>query len=267
MRLVDVNRHVIPAVVSIRPLPRPIDGRVVVIRDMRKIRRLEELGFLGKLAGEIAVQAQTPLTLASSWVQRIHDSVCFDETSALQPPASPEAIANLSARTMTQLHRIQRVLDRIAFYDSNGVFVPRTAVPLSLQDEVATRIRSLPESEQGRVRTPRPSQTEPIVVAAHPAHLAFVLDTMLAFFLRDLPADDKVSIRIDELGHRGCVSCSVPKRIGTDSTIDADRPMAGELNLVAPGLRKILEGYGGEMEIHRSGGRVRQARISLPQLR
>lgn len=263
LRLVDVERHVIPAMVSVRPLPPPIDGRVIVIRDMRKIKRLEELGFLGKLAGEIAVQAQTPLTLASSWVQRIHDSVSVDKESI----ASPDDIANLAARTMAQLHRIQSVLDRIAFYDSNGAFVPRTTIPLSLEDEVATRIRSLPASEQVRVRAHRPKETEPIVVAAHPAHLAFVLDTMLAFFLRDLPTDDKVSIRIDSFGHCGSVSCSVPKHAISDTTTDGVGSMARELGLVAPGLQKILEGYGGEMKIHRSGGRVHQARISLPQLR
>lgn len=265
MKLRDANQHLISALVSVRPLPPPIDGRVIVIRDMSKIRRLEKESFLGRLAGEIAVQAQTPLTLASSWVQRIQESVT--DHPASHEDSSPEVIADLAARTMKQLHRVQSVLDHIAFYDSRGQFVPRESIPLSLEDEVMTRIRSLPVSEQERIREYHPHGQEPILVAAHRPHLAFVLDTMLAYFLRTLPSDDKISIKIGQQEHSGWVTCSVPKRPAAQSSAPSTSSFTGELGLVDLGLQKILEGYGGGMQMQRSGGRVRQARIVLPQFR
>ena len=231
-----------------------------VIRDMRTMQRLEELGFLARLASEIAAQIQTPLTLASSWVQRM-----ADESAAMggADPANPSD--SLPVRTVAQLRRIQGVVDRIAFYDSRGEFVPRQKIPLSLHDEVAERIANLPTCDQERLAFAggRDAVTT-VIVGAHRAHLSFVLDTLFACLLRDLPGDHKIAVQVDRDSQAGWIQCQVPKRAAIDgSSPDGGIVVAGPNDVVEQGVRRILDG-GGNLSTRCSGGQLYSARVELP---
>lgn len=265
-----------PAMVSSRSVPAPIGGKVFAIKDLRNIRRLEELSFLGRVASEIAAQIQTPLTLATSWIRQLAASVGTARNTPGGDLAAPtdastwaesakysERWVDLASRAVAQLRRAQGVVDRISVYDSEGEFAPRRAIPLSLNDEVQKVVAALPRSERERVTLSQDSGT--LLISAHPEHLSFVMDTLLASFLRELPNEDALMLQTTRVDGAAVLACRVPDHESDErgDTIPAE-PMTFEL--VERSLGKILEGYGGSAHFDRAAGsgRLLRAKIQLP---
>jgi signal transduction histidine kinase len=254
-RLVDCDNVEFHAMVSCRTLPAAIGGKVFTFEDLTNIKRLEDLGFLGQMAAEISAQMQTPLTLASSWVQRITSLASSGDKEAKRH------ITDLAERTDLQLRRIQSCIDRIALYNSSGEFKAHTPIPVSLDSELRRIITDLPEYERNRIRLN--TSRSGVRINANPNHLGFVLDTLLAYFLRDLPGDDKVTVTTGKDDGHGWFECRVRQRKTQSAMEAADAaalPLSQELGLVEKGLRRILEGYDGTLEA--TGGRGANRRVS-----
>ncbi|HEU0067986.1 MAG TPA: PAS domain-containing protein [Nitrospiraceae bacterium] len=247
-----------PAVVNCRSLPAKIGGKVFTFEDISHIKRLEELGFLGRIASEISAQVQTPLTLAMSWIQRIA------EMSA--DPDAAGSIGELAESAHSQLRRIQSCLDRIALYESAGEFQASSPISLNLDSELDRIVQGLPSSDQDRIRLLH--SPSGVRILANPGHLGFVLDTLLGFFLRDLPNADKVKVVTGKDRKFGWFECNVQKARRASVDVRAETPMSlsRELGLVERGLSRILEGYDGQFRaVHARGSRrISSVRVQLP---
>ena len=73
VRLSRKNGQEIPVLMSVSTLPKEFGGKVMICKDLSLYKRVEELEYLGKMYHEIAVQTQTPLSLAFSWVHALRD--------------------------------------------------------------------------------------------------------------------------------------------------------------------------------------------------
>jgi PAS domain-containing protein len=263
-QVMDAAGKTFPAMVTSRAMPVSIGGKVLAFEDLRSIRRLEELGFLGRVTAEVSVQMQTPLTLASSWMQRIRAFTTDSESR--EGAEESTVIRDLADRAAVQLRRIQGCLDRIAFFDAKDAFVPRPAIPVSLNDELLRLLGTLPASERDRIDVPNPAQR--VVVRVHPEHLGFVLDTLLGFFLRDLPSADKVAVETGRDTQFGWLFCEVYRQAEKNKQAASVKatPLATELGLARRALTQIISGYGGSYETQQapSDGRIAGVRIALP---
>ncbi|MCI3953498.1 MAG: sensory signal transduction histidine kinase domain protein, partial [Burkholderiales bacterium] len=248
---------VVHAIVKWNPLPDPIGGKVFTFEDVEDFKRLEDLGFLGQVATEIATQVQTPLMLASSWTQRIGKLAA--------EPGNDKQIAELAHRTQAQLRRIQSCLDRIAVYRSIDQ-IKATLIPIDLESELERVVTELPESDRDRIQFKHPGSG--VQVNADPGHVSFVFDTLLAYFLRDLPNSQKIRVSTGHHQTGGWFDCKVnwPSEESAESIADAAAlPMLLELDLVKTGLQKILKKYGGSLTLSPPAGRrVSQVRVELP---
>lgn len=262
--IVNAAKVSIPTLVNSRTLPDSVGGKVIAFEDLRTLQRLEELTFLGRVGSAISVQAQTPLTLASSWVERLRISLA---DLAIDSAANTDLMLDLTERTLLQLRRIQSCLDRVALYDANGKLEARPARPVSLGDELRRAAHALPVVEQRLLRLRIPD--DKIIVRIYPEHLHFVLDSMVSFFLRELPDADRLELAAGR--HDGCgwIQCRVSndRAMVMETRVQNRTSLVAELGLVERGLQQILAAYAGAFTCVRSATGLTSARVQIPLYR
>jgi PAS domain-containing protein len=260
--IVDAAKAVIPIVVNSRTLPDSVGGKVLAFEDLRGVQRLEELRILGRVGWAISIQAQTPLTLSSSWIERLRAMLGRADDGT---EIDRHSLFDLAERSLAQLRRIQACLDRVALYDADARLEARPTRPVSLGDEVQRTALALPTIQRSQLRIEVPEA--PILVRIYPEHLHFVLDSVVSFFLRELADADTLDIVAGRHDGFGWMECRV-SRAGTGASESArDRShtsLAAELGLVERGLQQILAAYEGVFRSQRTDAGLVSAHVQVP---
>jgi PAS domain-containing protein len=239
----------VPVLISSCSLPEGLGGRVLLIKDMRPVRRMEELKYLGQVSQEVSIQAQTPLALVSTWVHRLNKSLSQRAARHDGSDAEQDNLLDLTTRIGVQLKRIQRALSQLSLYDQPGAFSAGSRIPISPQCEVEGLLARLPPADRERIAYVPDGDME---INGDPIHFAFVLETSIAFLLRHLPDGEQVTIRLTHDDSSGCVECC-----GYDATTRSNRPdvrmqfttqLSDKLGLAETALRSIMAGFDGSFE-------------------
>jgi PAS domain-containing protein len=259
----------VPTLFSSCSLPESLGGKVLLIKDMRPIRRMEELSYLGQVSQEVSLQGQTPLALAATWVQRLRRLLPNRAESPTDAMARYDQLADLAARIASQLKRVQLALTRLALYDQAGAFSHGRQVPINLQSELQAVLVSLPRAERKRVDFSAAS--DGVEICGNPVHCAFVVETCIAFLLRHLPDDKGMSISLSRDQSTGRLEFR-----GSDASNEyyADNPreryvtqLSDKLGLAEGTLRSILAGFGGTFERRQEDGGQTVLTLSIPLAR
>lgn len=259
----------VPTLFSSCSLPESLGGKVLLIKDMRPIRRMEELSYLGQVSQEVALQGQTPLALAATWLQHLRRLLPNRPETLVEATARRDELADLAARIASQLKRVQLALTRLALYDQAGAFARGRQIPINLQSEVQAVLVSLPNAERKRVNLSAAS--EGVEIYGNPVHCAFVVETCIAFLLRHLPDDKSMSITLSRDESTGRLEFR-----GSDASNEyyANNPreryvtqLSDKLGLAEGTLRSILAGFGGTFDRKQEDGNQTVLTLSVPLAR
>ncbi len=244
-----VDGLAIPVVLSSCSMPESVRGKVIMIKDMRPVRRMEELTYLGQVSREVALQAQTPLALAATWVSRLKH--CLQEAAANKAAkdATLGTLPIMADRIARQLRRIQHALTRLALYDQAGAFSSEAKIPINLLAQLDSAIAHLPNEDRARIE--RSGDGEDIDIRGNPIHCAFVLETCLAFLLRHLPDDRKMSVVINRSDSSAVLEFRAYDASSQQEADPQERfatQLSDKLGLAETTLQSILAGFGGSFE-------------------
>ena len=93
-------------------LPKEIGLKVYVCSDLSTRKRVETMEILRYMYNEIASQIKTPLSLAFTWLAK------------LQNIQSQAEGADILAKTVKQLHKVDLSYDRLLFYEHYKTIAP-----------------------------------------------------------------------------------------------------------------------------------------------
>ena len=172
----------LPVLLSASELPEYFEGKVFVCKDVSVFERVKELDYLTKMYNEIAVQTQTPLSLAFGWIRR------------LGKETSDKEMADTLDKALKQLSKVEMTYRRLALYDKQEGVLPYTEMLLSISEVVDYVLSEFPESERNRIAENR--QEKLPYLRGDLFQLTFCLEAILSFLLRYLPLDEKIDFRV-----------------------------------------------------------------------
>ena len=169
-RIKTAHGQSIPVLLSGQPLPEQLGGKVFLAKDLRDIRRLEELEFLGAATYELDAQTQTPLGLAIAWLAKLE-------------AALPKKHRDVVKDTLRELHTVRGAYDRLALYKKDVRTAPLVKVSLNLQRELEAVISRFPPPIQALVKL-EPIGKGPFEVKGDTFLMSFVFETLLSYLTR-----------------------------------------------------------------------------------
>jgi PAS domain S-box-containing protein len=172
----------LPVLLSASELPEYFEGKVFVCKDVSVFERVKELDYLTKMYNEIAVQTQTPLSLAFGWIRR------------LGKETGDKEMANTLDKALKQLSKVEMTYRRLALYDKQEGVLPYTEMLLSISEVVDHVLSEFPESERNRIAEER--QEKLPYLRGDLFQLTFCLEAILSCLLRYLPLDEKIDLRV-----------------------------------------------------------------------
>ncbi len=182
VRLKRKNGKTYPVLLSASTMPWQFGGKVVTCTDRSLYMRVAELEYLGTMYHEIAVQTQTPLSLAFGWLQSLKNR-----------NTEPAAIDTLD-KVQRQLKKIEITYNRLALYDRAKGVLPYNEVLFSMS-EIADSIKStfpLPEAEKIVFQF---SKSLPYL-KGDLFQLNFCFESILSYFLRHLPPQETIQMNV-----------------------------------------------------------------------
>ncbi|GEM_PF-1974090 len=209
---------VFPVLFSASMLPEEFGGKVMICKDLSLYKRVEELEYLKKMYHEIAVQTQTPLSLAFGWLQ------------SLKGQSTEQTAIDTLDKALRQLRKIEITYNRLVLYDQAKGILPYNRVLYSIS-EIVAHIKStfpIPETEKIVFRLDEPLP----YLKGDLFQLNFCFDSILSFLLRHLPPEEKIQFN---------VSC-VKDRVVTQIRGFLPRPPAepAQRNRTSEGVVKTL---------------------------
>jgi len=176
------NGSSFPVLLSASTLPKEFGGKVMTCTDRSLYKRVEELEYLGKMYHEIAVQTQTPLSLAFGWIE------------SLKIQNAGQTARDTLDKVQRQLKKIEITYNRLALYNQVEGVIPYNEVLFSMS-EIAAHIKStfpLPEAEKIVFQL-----TEPLPnLKGDLFQLNFCFDSILSFLLRHLPPEETIKVNV-----------------------------------------------------------------------
>lgn len=176
------NGKTYPVLLSASTMPWEFGGKVVTCTDRSLYMRVAELEYLRTMYHEIAVQTQTPLSLAFGWLESLKNQ-----------GAGPSAIDTLD-KAQRQLKKIEITYNRLALYDRAQGVLPYNEVLFSMS-EIAESIKStfpLPEAEKIVFQFSRPLP----YLRGDLFQLSFCVESILSYFLRHLPPEETIRVNV-----------------------------------------------------------------------
>jgi PAS domain S-box-containing protein len=163
-------------------LPREISLKVYVCSDLSIRKRIETLEILRHMYNEIASQIKTPLSLAFTWLAKLQ-----------QIESQPEA-AQILAKTVKQLNKVDLSYDRLLFYERHKTIFPVEKSVFEIPFLLEKVKQDMPDSEAKKIKV----TTQPGVplVRADLSQLWFCVESVLAYLLRFVPESGKISVNI-----------------------------------------------------------------------
>jgi len=227
----------IPLLVSAGELEGRNGVRMLIGKDLSLLERVAALEAQQKAAQTIASQTQVPLGLVLSWLRQARD-MCTDRN-----------LGEYILKTLSQLGKLRGVYDRLAFYDSDSLSRP-VKIRFDLANELSQIVKELPQAEQERIGGWKEQPS--IQLSADLFQIRFVLECILSYLLRFLPADRSktVQVRID----KPKAGNGVAKTNGVDVWIEGYEPrdlkrslgeetwrLYYEMSLAEPLIKTIVE--------------------------
>ena len=174
---------------------------------------MKEIESLEKVYYEIAVQTQTPLSLAMGWIERLKTLI------------SDSAILDTADKTLRQLRKLEITFNRMALYAAEREALPFNQTLLDVAEVIDAFKEDLPTSELSRIAWQyRKKET---YIQGDLFQLRFCIETILSYLLRFLPEDDQMTVRVRAEQGAGVIeiacSSSQPWSAATPSQQKKDR--------------------------------------------
>lgn len=213
--------------VSKKSLPDDIGGALFTLRDLRLVRRALELELLEQTAYEVALEARTPLMLALSFLERL-------------PARDEDGWRQSVERTRQYLLRVNHAYTKLATFNTSVQAKSGATRVIDLNLEAETIASSLPIELQKLIHlhTVEPNTK----IDANPFEIAFVLETVLMFFVRSCPEDTHVSVTVTRprLFARCIIEGIVPSRDEEQGALAPSRALETELRLAGPIVDRFI---------------------------
>jgi PAS domain-containing protein len=239
--------------VSRKPLPDDIGGSIFVFKDMRPIRRRLELELLEGAAYEIALETRTPLMVAISQLERsTRDGAGLD--------------AQAAELVLKYLYRTQHAYAKLAMFNAEVQAMPGDRRIVDLAAEVRAMCRWLPPEVAALVHVAEAEAGRPARVHGDCFQLAFVIETVLMFFVRTAPEEVGVIVTVATRDDRVLVQFDgrLSARSGSAGQPWGDDPSHSELRLAYPLISQYVSRNDGEYIAELlSDGRARHT-LSFP---
>ncbi len=227
---------------SRRSLPADTGGAIYVFKDLRPIRRGLQLELMEKTTYDIALETRTPLMYAISALERLADD---------QRPLSQAG----AERVLKYLYRVKHAYTKLAMFNANVRDTRGFVDCIDLGAELRILHEALPDEMRELVELMLPPQ--PVKIQGDRFEVAFVLETLLLFFVRTAPEELPVKVRLwaegtdAQITIEGCVPADW-------QLARNDEGMPSELRLAYPLLRELLDRNGGvDAQVPLDGGSLR----------
>ncbi|MES1260503.1 MAG: PAS domain-containing protein [Acidobacteriota bacterium] len=203
----STNQTTVPVLISGSELPDDLSLKLFTAKDLRPVKRMQQLESLKKLFEEVAMQSHTPLALAETWVQR------------LKADRGRDPGLEWTNKLLGQLRKLEISYDRMALcLDSEKILRATEKQPLDLAMELKRIAEEFPDSEAQRLRLQ--SAGDLPYIKGDPAQIAFIFSSIISFLMRYLGPEDFVDIRVTSV--QGAVnvrfSAPVPPHPGAAET-------------------------------------------------
>jgi PAS domain S-box-containing protein len=183
VHLLHKNGAEVSLLLSKTSLPKEIGLKVYVCNDLSPRKRKVTIEILRQMYNEIASQIKTPLSLAFTWLDK------------LQKIESQPGVADILAKTVKQLHKVDLSYDRLLFYEQYKTIAPVEKSVFEIPFLIEKIKQDMPDSEAQQVEVITQTGV-PMMVQADLFQLWFCVETVLAYLLRFVPASGKVSVNI-----------------------------------------------------------------------
>lgn len=240
------NGETVTVYLSTTELPPEIGGMVLIARDLRAVKRLEELDYLGKLYYEIAVQTKTPLSLLFSWLKR------------MQGELSPEERRDTLGKAIKQLRKLTLTYDRLALYDKEQGLVPYQPLLFDIGEILELLPEEFPRTEWQKVVVEQERNLP--LLRGDLFQLSFCLETILSYLLRTASEEGVVTLRVGRQEDKLVVALrgSVPElpdsaaELGTQASVQLTETIA-DMALGDKVIRSFVVNQGGTYALVREG--------------
>jgi GAF domain-containing protein len=231
------------------------DHVVFMLQNVADLEWTAKFEILRAAIAETTAQVRVPVSLLSSFVQRIGQQT---EDAKLQ---------DLARKATRQIGRVELTYDRVlASYEAQTLPAKRNA-PVDLKRALDLILTDLPELERKAIRV---SDNSPGTVMADPFRVFFALSSMLAYLLRSRSNAERIVIttvgrdRIVEVSMTGAVP-KTPRVRHLAAIVEATRT---EIALGKDVLIRIAKEAGGDFVVRReSNGRERLSlRLATPEV-
>lgn len=227
----------VPVLASKYTLDEEYDHVVFMLQNVAEMQWTTKFETLRAALAETTAQVRVPVSLISSFVQRIGHQV------------TDTKIQDLAKKAMRQLNRVELTYDRVlASYQAQSL-PARKDVPFNVKSALDHILSELPDLERKSIRVSKESHG---AVLADPFRLVFALNSMLAYLLRSRSDDKPIVVKVVEQGKfveismTGAVLQTQP--VGNlAALVDATR---AEIALGGDVLRQIAKEAGGDFEVH-----------------
>ena len=149
---------------------------------------------------EIASQIKTPLSLAFTWLGK------------LRQLEIPPRAADLLDKTAKQLHKVDLTFERLLFYERHKSIAPAERSLFDIPVLVEKIRQEMPDLEASRIEVTTGADVPS--VSGDIFQIWFCLESLLAYLVRFVPEDGKVSVDISSAGTGKSSRSSVDGRRG-----------------------------------------------------
>jgi PAS domain S-box-containing protein len=161
-------------------LPQEFGLKVYVCNDLSARKRMETLEILRHMFNELASQVKTPLSLAFTWLGR------------LQKTESRPDAADVLAKTLKQLNKVDLSYDRLLFYERYKTIAPLEKTVFALPVLVETIRQEMPDEVAAQIEVT--AQPDLSLVVADIFQIGFCVESVLAYLLRFVPDSGQVKV-------------------------------------------------------------------------
>ena len=229
--------------VTRRDFPDKLGGHVFIARDLRPIRRSVQLEFLEQTAYELAVETQSPLGMAMSYLE----SQLEPSRPASDPPESAEARARDLQAVLRQLGRVKHAFTRLALYNREARESSRTLRTIQVNNEVEVLLAGLTQPERAKVTFEDFQQRVEIEADAMQLHI--VVESLLSALLRAAPETGRIALTLIQDGPDVFLRLRgrMPPARRAGPRFSAPEAAQADLRLANPLLGKLMKNQGGSL--------------------
>jgi PAS domain S-box-containing protein len=182
VRFVRKDGEEVSILLSGTSLPREIGLKIFICNDLSMRKRRETVEILRQMFNEIASQIKTPLSLAFTWLDRLRRGEI----------PSPES--DLLDKTVKQLHKVDLTFERLLVYERHERITPVNRSLFDIPTLIEKIKAEMPDLEAGTIEVTVAAGVPP--VSGDIFQIWFCLESLLAYFVRFVLEDEKITVDI-----------------------------------------------------------------------